>query len=120
MCEEQGKHQEALELAQNGLEKTPDYIDLIDTRGVIYYRLGESDKAVQDFTRCIELYPLEAPSAAASHYHLGRALAGLGQKDKAAENFKKALELNDRIGGLSDADVADVHRLLKNLQGQGV
>jgi tetratricopeptide (TPR) repeat protein len=120
MCEEHGRYQQALELTQSGLEKTPDYVDLIDTRGVIYYRLGEFNKAVQDFTRCIELYPAEVPSVVASYYHLGRALVGLGQVDKAVESLKKVLELNAKIGGLSDADVAEVHRLLKNLQSQGV
>ena len=121
MCEEHGKYQQALELAQSGLAKTPDYVDLIDTRGVIYYRLGEFNKAVQDFTRCIELYPAETPSAVASYFHLGRAFAGLRQKDKAAESFKKALELNAQIGGLSGADIVEAKRLLKELsQDQGV
>jgi tetratricopeptide (TPR) repeat protein len=121
MCEEHGRYQQALELTQSGLEKTPDYVDLIDTRGVIYYRLGEFNKAVQDFTRCIELYPVEVPSVVVSYYHLGRALVGLRQVDKAVESLKKALELNAKVGGLSDAEVAEANRLLKELsQNQGV
>ncbi|GAG21967.1 unnamed protein product, partial [marine sediment metagenome] len=35
MCEKQGKYQQALELAQQGLRTAPNYIDLIDTRGVV-------------------------------------------------------------------------------------
>ncbi len=119
MCEEQGKYQQALELAQRGLSKMPDYVDLIDTRGVAYYRLGEFDKAVQDFNRCLKLYPDGAPLAVASYLHLGRALAGLGQKDEAIESLKKALELNTEIGGLSAADFAEARRLLEELS-QGV
>ena len=116
MCEEQSKHQQALELAQRGLEKAPDYIDLIDTRGVAYYRLGEFNKAVQDLTRCVKLYPTETPSAVASYFHLGRALASLGQKDEAIKNLKKTLELNITVGrSLIAADVADAQRLLKEL-----
>ena len=115
MCEEQGKYQQALELVQRGLQKAPDYIDLIDTRGVVYYRLGQYDKAIADFTRCMEMYPDGTPSAVASYLHLGRALAGLGQKDKAVESLKKALELNTKIGGLSAADFAEAQRLLEEL-----
>ena len=37
LCEEQGQYQRSLELTRRGLEKAPDYIDLIDTRGMAYY-----------------------------------------------------------------------------------
>ena len=49
MCEHEGQYEEALELAQQGLKVSPEYADLIDTRGVIYYRSGEYQKAVEDF-----------------------------------------------------------------------
>ncbi|MBA7669554.1 hypothetical protein ES703_77685 [subsurface metagenome] len=100
----------------------PDYIDLIDTRGVAYYRLGEFDKAVEDFTTCIELYPDGTLAAISSRFHLARAFAKLRQKDKAVEHLNQALDLNraldpdNRIGALSDTDLAEAQRLLKQLQ----
>ncbi len=116
LCEEQGKHQQALELARRGLEIAPNYVDLIDTRGVAYYRLGQYEKAVQDFTRSLKLYPRGTLAAAATYLHLGRALDGLGQKGEAIENLKKALELNaDEIGGLSATDAAETQRLIEEL-----
>ncbi|MBA7642058.1 Beta-barrel assembly-enhancing protease [subsurface metagenome] len=115
LCEEQGKHQQALELAQRGLKIAPNYVDLIDTRGVAYYRLGQFDKAIQDFTKCLKLYPKGTPAAAATYLHLARALDGLGQKDEAIENLNKALELNAEIGGLSTADTEEMQRLLDEL-----
>jgi len=119
ICEEQGKYQQALELAQRGLEKAPDYIDLIDTRGVAYYRLGEFNKAVQDLTRCVKLYPTGTPSAVASNFHLGRALAKLGQKDDAIKILKKVLKLNTEHSNLPPTDVVEVQHLLEELL-QGV
>jgi tetratricopeptide (TPR) repeat protein len=116
MCEEQNKFQEALELAQRGLKIAPDYVDLIDTRGVVYYRLGEFDKAVEDFSKCIKLYPTETPASVASRFHLARAFAKLGQRDKAVEYLNRVLELDDRIGGLLTVDLAEAQRLLKQLQ----
>jgi len=119
LCEKKGKHQVAFDLAQKGLMIAPDYLDLIDTRGVVYYRLGEFDKAVQDLSKCIELYPLAAPSGVASRFHLARAFAKLGQKRKAIDSLNQALALESRIGGLSGADLAEAQQLLKQLSEEG-
>jgi tetratricopeptide (TPR) repeat protein len=119
ICEEQGKHQEAIEIAQKGLKIAPNYIDLIDTRGVAYYRLGRFDKAIQDFSDCIRLYPDERAAVTAVYFHLGRAYTGLKEADKAAENLKKALSLNEKVGGLSDADLAEATHLLDKLSNEG-
>ncbi|MHC4593988.1 MAG: tetratricopeptide repeat protein [Planctomycetota bacterium] len=116
MCEKQGKYRQSLDLAQRGLKIAPNYIDLIDTRGVAYYRLGQFSKAVQDFTTCIELYPKGMPSTVASHFHLARAFAGLGQRDKAVEHLNQSLDLESRIGGLLTTDLAEAQRLLERLQ----
>jgi tetratricopeptide (TPR) repeat protein len=116
ICEVQGKPKEALDLAQRGSKIAPNYYDLIDTRGVIYYRLGEFDKAVRDFNECIKLYPAITPSSIGTRFYLARALAKLGQKDKAVRYLKEALELNNQNGGLSMADLAEAQSLLKKVQ----
>jgi tetratricopeptide (TPR) repeat protein len=116
MCEEQGKYQEALELAERGLRIAPNYLDLIDTRGVVHYRLGEREKAVQDFTRCIGLSPSITPAGVATRFYLARAFAAQGQKAQAIQHLDQALKLQGRIGGLSPADLAEAQRLLKKLQ----
>jgi len=116
LCEEQGKFQQALELVQRGLKIAPQYIDLIDTRGVVYYRLGELEKAIQDFTTCLDIYPNRAPPSVASRFHLARALAKNGQAAKAIEQLNQALDLQKQIEGLSTADLAEAHRLRVLLQ----
>ena len=116
LSEVQGKHQEALDLAQRGLKIAPNYYDLIDTRGVIYYRLGEFDKAIRDFNECIKLYPDITPSSIGTRFYLARAFAELGQKGKAIQYLKEALELHSPNGGLSTADLAEAQSLLKKLQ----
>ncbi len=116
ICEVQGKPQEALDLAQRGLKIAPNYYDLIDTRGVIYYRLGELDKAIRDFNECIKLYPGITPSSIGTRFYLARALSELGQKDKAIQYLKEALELESLNGGLSTADLAEAQRLLNELK----
>jgi len=116
LSEEQGKHQEALELTQKGLTIAPEYADLLDTRGVVYYRLGEYEKAVRDFTECIRLYSNTAPAGAGARFHLARAYAKLAEQDKAIEQLSQALTLQSRIGGLSPADLEEARRLQKQLQ----
>jgi tetratricopeptide (TPR) repeat protein len=116
LSEEQDKPQEALILAQKGLKINPEYIDLLDTRGVIYYRLGEYDKAVQDFTRCIQLYSSTAPAKISTRFHLARTYAKLEQNNEAIEQLTQALELQSRIDGLTPSDVDEARRLLKHLQ----
>ena len=119
LCQEYGKCEEALELAQRGLEARPKYTDLIDTRGVTYYKLGHYQKAIDDFTTCLEMYPRGTSSAVASYLHLAKALAMVGQNHKAMENVKRALKLNAEYGGLSPADVTEAQNLLDKLS-QGV
>ncbi len=115
MCREYGRPQDALELAQRGLRKEPKYVDLIDTRGVAYYELGQYENAINDFSTCLEMYPRGNPSAVASYLHLGRALAKTGQNRQAIKTLKTALELNAEFGGLSPPDVSEVQRLLEKL-----
>jgi len=121
LCEEQGEYQRALALAEKGLKIAPQYIDLIDTRGMIHYRLGQLEKAIADFTKCLELYLDTAPAKVASRFHLARALNRNGQPTEALKQLDQALDLHKQkqIGGLSPADLAEAQRLLEQLQKKG-
>ncbi|MCX5638950.1 MAG: tetratricopeptide repeat protein, partial [Planctomycetota bacterium] len=119
MCEDQGKYQQALDLTERGLKIAPNYIDLMDTRGVAYYRLGEFNKAIQDLTTCVKLYPKGTSSGTASRFHLARAFAALGEKDKAIEQLKQALNLQSQTKGLSSKDLAEAQRLFDELSKKG-
>ncbi|UCF14324.1 MAG: tetratricopeptide repeat protein, partial [Phycisphaerales bacterium] len=116
MSEDQGKYAEALELAQRGLEIAPDRFDLVDTRGVIYYRLGEFDKAARDFNKCLEHGPSNTPAGVATRFYLARTLVELGQKNKALEQLERALDLQSDIGGLSSEDLREARLLRKELK----
>lgn len=116
MCKDQGKYREALELAQRGLKIDPDYFDLVDTRGVIYYHLGEFDKAAVDFRKCIESGPRGAPAGVMTRFYLARTLAKQGQKEQAIAQLKDALDLQGRIGGMSGDDLREAQLLLRQLQ----
>lgn len=115
LCEEQGKYQETIELADKGLKIAPQYVDLMDTRGVAYYRLGKYDKAIEDFTACLKLYPVGASGRISSYFHLARAFAAAGEKTKAVEYLNETLNIQNQSGGLSPKDLDEAQRLLKGL-----
>ena len=115
LCEEQNDSRMALQLVTGGLKKAPNYVDLIDTRGMAMYRMDRYDEAIEHFAKCLRLYPSDTPQLAVSHFHLAGALAKTGQTTEAAKNLKQALSLNARIGGLSETDLAEAKKLLKEL-----
>jgi tetratricopeptide (TPR) repeat protein len=85
---------EALDLANRGLKLVPDYMDLLDTRGVVYYKSGDMEKAEADLLKCIELLPVNSPQSAAPHFHLARAYAATNRRTQALEHLKVGLNLN--------------------------
>jgi tetratricopeptide (TPR) repeat protein len=115
ICEEHNDYQKALALAQRGLQTTPDYADLLDTRGVIYYRMSEYQKAVRDFSRCAELYPENSASMGITRYHLGKTFAALGQTDRAIDNLTYCLDAGRKYGGLSGSQMQEAQKLLEKL-----
>jgi len=70
---------------------------------------------MQDFARCIELYPENSPSIITSYFHFAKVLAALGQHNRAMENLKTALNLDAEIGVLSPVEITDARLLLEKL-----
>ena len=102
LTEYQDKHRNALTWAEKGLEINPGYADLIDTRGVIYHRLGQFEQAALDFERCLELYSFSHPALATVHLHFARTLSELKNPSRAADHLQKASQIHKRKPSLSD------------------
>ena len=116
LCEEQGKYQEAMDLATRGLDLAPEYLDLIDTRGVAHYRLGHMDEAVRDFTRFVELCPPGAASLPTTRFHLARTYAAMGNSAEAVRQLEQISGLREGNSGLSPSDQTEASRLLEQLR----
>jgi tetratricopeptide (TPR) repeat protein len=115
LCEVDGSEsalEQALRLAQDGLRMSPEYADLIDTRGLIYYRLGEYAKAVEDFQMCLPQFRAGSAAAVSCHINLARAYGAMGRKTQASQELGRAaeelrqgldrLEANARFEGYPD------------------
>ncbi len=113
LCEDQNNPQEALKLALQGLEYSPEYADLIDTTGVIYYKLGDYQKSEEMLLKCINLYNTNNPALTGTFYHLGRTYYKLKDSVQSGVYLKKALEYNETSNVLSDIEIADINEMLK-------
>ena len=85
---------EALTLANRGLSLAPDYMDLLDTRGVVYYKGGDMVRAEADLVKCLSLFPAGSAQSAAPQFHLSRVYAATNRRTQAVEHLKIALNLN--------------------------
>jgi tetratricopeptide (TPR) repeat protein len=119
LCEDLHQYNDALQMAEDALKKEPGYVDLLDTHGVICYRLGHFEQAVKDFKECIRLYPQTAPAGVGSRFHLGRVYQKLGQDEEAVRFIKEALDMNERIKGLSSKDIEEANKIFQQIEKGG-
>ena len=116
LCEEQGQYQEALTLANRGLQHASEYLDLIDTRGVAYYRLGNLEEAVKDFERFTQLCPPWLPSLATTRFHLARTYVQMGNLPAAVRQLEQIPGLDASTSNLSAGDQAEAKLLLERIK----
>ena len=115
LCTETKEYKRALQLANRGLAISPSYVDLIDTRGVIYMYLGKYEKAVEDFSRCSKMYFEKDLRHTVSTFLLGKCLFLSNKKEQALLELLKARQQNSLTGGLSKDQADDLEELLKRL-----
>ncbi len=79
----------ALPAAKKAVELKPDYANL-DTLGVVYYRLGESDKAAETMLAALAALGSQAPSCS-TLFVLAMSCHRLGQTAKATQYYDQAI-----------------------------
>ena len=85
------KYTEALPLVNKALEFTSAVSFIWDTRGELYYHLGEYEKCIQDMDRAISITDGET-SYDNSYYYRGLAKLKLQRKAEARKDLKKAVK----------------------------
>ena len=115
LCMERKDYKKSLQLANRGLTILPEYVDLIDTRGVIYMNMGKYEEAVKDFERCSVMYFKNNPRQTVSVFLLGKCFYLLDKKDRAFIELTTAQRQDLLTGGLSKEQADDLETLLKKL-----
>ncbi len=80
----------ALMMVQLALESEPENESFLDTRGWIYYKMGEYTKALVDIQQAVDIGGASAEVLA----HLGDVQLALGDRDAAREAYEQALRLH--------------------------
>ncbi|MDH7599802.1 MAG: tetratricopeptide repeat protein [Sedimentisphaerales bacterium] len=115
LSESLGRPEEALGLANKGLGISADYLDLIDTRGVILFRLNRLEQAAEDLSKAVALYPLGYPAGVGARLHLAKVYAKQGKRQEAAGLLREALDLQDRLNALSSEELQEAKTLLEQM-----
>lgn len=72
------------------LRVNPKHTDAFTNLGMIFYKVGEFEKAVESYQQAVEI----EPNFADAHYNLGNALRQTGNLSKAFESYRKSLLIN--------------------------
>jgi len=115
LCEDRGDPRSALPIANQGVKRWPQNVHLLDTRGVILFRLGRLDEAKRDLLNAFDVAGPRSATGAAVRFHLARVLAAGGERDEARKRLKEALTMAAQWGGLSAQEQAEARSLSQQL-----
>ena len=107
---------EAVVFANRGVARDPNHVHLLDTRGVIFSKLGRLEQARQDFEKCIRLAQDKPATRARAWLHLAQALHKDGrQTDRVRSCLQEAQDIDRQKSVLSDRDRTELVSLLQSL-----
>ncbi len=88
-----GKNDLALEDAKWATLKDKNNPEYLDTRGCIYYEMGQYNEAIKDFDAALKINDKYAHA----YYYRGKCYEAVGKKSDAQSDYKKAKNLNPEI-----------------------
>jgi tetratricopeptide (TPR) repeat protein len=106
LASEDGNLEEALSLAQKAKEKLPDDPSVMDTLGLVYFKKGLYETAIQEFKDSL----IKLPDNATVNYHLGMAYYKKKEKGLAKKYLEKTIKLDPKFEGAKE-----VKRILSDL-----
>lgn len=105
------KYQEALVLIEEAVDGIGRRADLMDTRGLIYLKLGQNENALADFREAVANVP-----TAANLFHLACAHYKVHDKNNAAKVLKHAQEQGLQANNLHPSEQDEYQKLLLELK----
>ena len=91
-----GQPQEALRIAEDGLQFFPDSAELCNIAGVCAANLGHQDKAEHYWLQAVAINP----NALQPHHNLGLFYAQRDRSDEAERHYRKAIALNPGVASI--------------------
>ncbi len=116
--EQNHQYQEALELANRGLNLAPNNKNLLDTRGTILSNMdGQLSAAKADFEKLIKL-PLNDQQKAQKLLKLGRICARLNEHDQAKQYLQQALEIDSKLNVFTPEEKTEINEIINGNAAQ--
>jgi len=112
LAEHHQAYDEALDLADRGLRLRPDYVNLLDTRGMILLRQGRPSEAREDFLRLRDVTAPGSGARARALVQLARASADLNDGDAVRAYLEEALRIDAAAGVFDSAARAEIRQML--------
>ncbi|MBU0729519.1 MAG: tetratricopeptide repeat protein [Proteobacteria bacterium] len=100
LSEDKKKYDEALTYARKGIKAAPDDMNMQDTLGWIYYRLGKYSDALKSY----KYFSETGRGTPSNLYHLGMIHEKLNKQEMAGKLFEKALDMSDDFPEVSDTE----------------
>ncbi len=127
VCEADNDPKTAADLVKGVVDTddgTSDFASLLDTSGVIFYRLAADGGSQDDLRKsreylesCLAHQQVAASTRVAATFHLARTLTNLDQ-DRSRDLLQALLNDTDKKAMLSDQDITEATQLLKQLQAR--
>jgi tetratricopeptide (TPR) repeat protein len=114
VCEGMNDPAAALEWGRKALSIAPDNPHVLDTWGVLQYRLGRYEESREALQKCLAQEGLSRSTRASASFHLGRTLAKL-ESQESRKQLEKLLRSRDLERQLSEADRQEARSLLTQL-----
>lgn len=108
---------EAVKYAQDGVNIYPKDPHLLNTLGVLQYKLGQFDNALKSLEQCLLLTENIPSTRAKTLVYIGRAHGKLGRQDKARSAFSEAADIDRKLHVLSDEERGEIGMMLNSPAG---
>jgi len=114
LAEHDRQFEDALKLADRGVELAPQNVHLRDTRGMILSNIPNRLKdARRDFEKAVDLTPPDSVARARALLQLGRVCASLKDTGQVARCLGEALRIDQSRKAFSAKEKAEIDRLMK-------
>jgi len=110
--EELGRPEEALVFARKGVTKYPNDPHLLNTRGVVFFRLDMLTEARKDLERCLTMVRDIPSTRAKTLLYLGRIYMRQGETALAKRTLRQVLEIDRQHKVLTDDERAETEQLV--------
>jgi tetratricopeptide (TPR) repeat protein len=115
LCGDKNRYEEALTLVSKAIESSPQFANAVDTRGVIYHRMGRLKEARADLEACISQSFEGSLLRSEAEFHLAQVLKDQGEGARAAVLLERCLARPRARGGLPEAERQQAQTLRSEL-----